>query len=103
MLGLKLEASRREQTGANDNAKPEHGVRFGITARRQAARGRTTAPGRVSNGYPGSTSFSLWQMIASADLPSIRATQAKAVRENGSQAGASAARYSQNRRISRFT
>ncbi len=32
-LEVKLEATRGEQTGANDNARPEHGVRFGITAR----------------------------------------------------------------------
>ena len=31
-IELKLEATRREQAGANDNTPPEHGSRFGLTA-----------------------------------------------------------------------
>ena len=32
-LELKIEATRRERTGANDNTDTDHGVRFGIEAR----------------------------------------------------------------------
>ncbi len=32
-LELTLDGTRREATGANDNMEPEHGVRFGLTAR----------------------------------------------------------------------
>ena len=89
VLELKFETSRRQQNGANDNAKPEHGVGFGITARWQTARSRTAAPvpGRVSNGYPRRTSFSPWQVIAISGFPFIRAPQAKAARENRSLTG----------------
>ena len=70
-LELKFEGSRREQTGANDNAKPEHGIRFGITARGGRRRRRR---GESPMGYPERTSFSplvgdrqRWLLVYSRD------------------------------------